>query len=586
MTAIPLYPSAATSRSRGVALLMVLIIVLAITIITTGFLARADVELACGQNMLMRSQVDHLADSALEHAKGLLLHPQEISGTYWTGATGLQLVAGSSDYYDVAVTRDPADYCNYNIACEAYRLKDGQKAGRCALNAVLRFDPCVGFWTLMDTSLRQNWVLHGDLFTPGGVVNEAVNASLDGDVFATTLSGKGCIGQTKPYTTVPMAWPPVTNAYVNPSYTSTDLLADTVSSSSTLTRIWRRSGNLTVTTNVTFQGMLLVTGDLTIVGSEVEILAAKNLPALYVGGNLVLEGVNDLTVQGLAVVDGDLYVGADVSNVKFVGGLCLRGAIYETSGDLSGYDNAIRLCGDPNWAAGAIGNALNVDGVGEYARTDDSSSQLQLAGDYTLSLWMKAAATQDDDAGVLVRCSPAGDAIHWGLQFNSANPKMLVVRHLSDGGEAWSTGVTLAEIAGAWHHIAVTRGATTMTSYLDGVLRTSDAWTYASGTGDGHVNLGANAAASTTTMYTGSLDDVRVYDRTLVEAEVAQVKIGQSVASPIGHWRLDGPGSSVTIEADPLRASIASWPSGASNPAVHWTPAGGAFFRSVQRQLP
>jgi hypothetical protein len=564
---------------------MVLIIVLAITIITTGFIARADVELACGQNMLLRSQVDHLADSALEHARGLLLHPQEITDAYWTGAAGLQLVEGSSDYYDVAVTRDSTDYCNYNITCEAYRLKDGLKAGSCPLTAVLRLDPCAGFWTLADTTLRQNWVLRGDMFTQGSVVNEAIKASLDGDVFATALSGNGCVGKTQTYASVPMAWPPVTDTYVNPSYTTTALLG-TVSSGSSLTRIWRRSGSLIVGSNVTFRGMLHVTGDLTIAGSGVQILAAKNLPALYVGGNLILQDANDLTVQGLAVVDGDLQLSAGATNVKFVGGLCVRGTIRETTTDVSGYDNTVRVCGSPTWTTGATGRALTLDGAGEYAQTYDSSSQLQLAGDYTLSLWMNAAATQNDDAGVMIRCSPAGDAIHWGLQFNSTNPRSLVVRHLSDGGDAWSTGISLTEIAGGWHHIAVTRGATTMTSYLDGVLRTSGAWTYASGVGDGHLNLGANATASSGTLYAGSLDDARIYDRTLVEAEVAQVKVGQSVANLIGHWRLDGPGSSVTIQAAPLAASLAAWPNGTTNPAVYWTPAGGAFFRSIQRQLP
>lgn len=597
MTAIPVPPASGVRRTRGVALLMVLIIVMAITIIAAGFIARADVELACGQNMLLHTEIDHLADSALEHARGLLLHPQDVPDAYWT-ETGdgypqlklmdLQLVAGSSDYYGVNVVRDATDYCSYTVTCEAYRLKDGLKTGSCPLTAILRLDPCVGLWTLTDTTLRPNWVLHGDMRTQGGIVNQAAKASLDGDVFATSLSPAypdGCVGQVNAYASAAPDWPPVTDAYVNPSYPSTSL-SDTLSTSLTSPRIWSCNGNLRLDSNVAVCGMLLVTGNLTIAGSGARITAAKNLPALYVGGNLILEDANDLTVQGLAVVDGDLYVGADVSNVKFVGGLCLQGAIYETSGDISGYDNAIRLCGDPNWAVGAIGNALNVDGVGEYARTDDSSSQLQLAGDYTLSLWMKAAATQDEDAGILIRCSPAGDAIHWGLQFNSDNPQMLVARHLGDGGDAWSTGITLDEIDGAWHHVAVTRGATTMTSYLDGVQRTSGAWAYASGTGDGHVNLGANAAASTSTMYAGSLDDVRVYDRALPEAEIVQIQAGGTVVDCIGHWQLDGPGSSVTIQADPLGASITAWPNGTSNPAVHWTPAGGAFFRSVQRQLP
>ena len=44
---------------------------------------------AGGQNSELRMAMDYLAESGLEHAKGLLLNPQEISGDYWTGAIDL-----------------------------------------------------------------------------------------------------------------------------------------------------------------------------------------------------------------------------------------------------------------------------------------------------------------------------------------------------------------------------------------------------------------------------------------------------------------------------------------------------------------
>ena len=140
------HPSCVTDRRRGVALLMVLLIVLAVTIVATGFLARADVEMACGENMALRTQMDQLADSALEHARGMLLHPQDVPAAYWTGATQLQLIDGSGDYYDVQIVRDacePSDYCTYNVTCEAYRLKGSEKTGSSPLSAQLRLDPCI-----------------------------------------------------------------------------------------------------------------------------------------------------------------------------------------------------------------------------------------------------------------------------------------------------------------------------------------------------------------------------------------------------------------------------------------------------------
>ena len=104
----------------GIALLTVLMIVMVITVMALGFLSRSDVELAFGRNMEVRAQMDYLAESGLEHARGLILNPQDVASEYWTGDSLQQLVAGSGDYYDLTVTRDdtdPTDHCNYIIDC-------------------------------------------------------------------------------------------------------------------------------------------------------------------------------------------------------------------------------------------------------------------------------------------------------------------------------------------------------------------------------------------------------------------------------------------------------------------------------------
>ena len=67
---------------------MVLLIVVAITILATGFLAGADTELACGANTLLRMQMDQLAQSGLEHARGLVLHPQDVPADFWSHVWG------------------------------------------------------------------------------------------------------------------------------------------------------------------------------------------------------------------------------------------------------------------------------------------------------------------------------------------------------------------------------------------------------------------------------------------------------------------------------------------------------------------
>ena len=148
----------------GVALLVVLFIVMAITILSLGFMARSDVELACGQNMLLRTQMDYLAESGLEHARGLILNPQDVAGPgYWLGGANLQLTTGN-DFYEVEVDRDASDLCNYIIDCNSYRLEGTEKIGLSRLHTVLRIDPCIASWVGLSTTVLPGMTINGDVY--------------------------------------------------------------------------------------------------------------------------------------------------------------------------------------------------------------------------------------------------------------------------------------------------------------------------------------------------------------------------------------------------------------------------------------
>ncbi len=137
---------------KGMALLVVLFIVMAAVILSLGFLSRSDVELACGENMILRVQMDYLAESGLEHARGLLLNPPDPNSGYWTGAERLQIVESGNDYYNVDVNQlplvDPCDpnMCDYEITCTAYREKGGERVGESILKAQLHIDPNIAYW--------------------------------------------------------------------------------------------------------------------------------------------------------------------------------------------------------------------------------------------------------------------------------------------------------------------------------------------------------------------------------------------------------------------------------------------------------
>ena len=343
------------------ALLAVLMIVMAITILALGFLSRSDVELACGQNMAMRTQMDYLAESGIEHARGLILNPQDVDSEYWTGEPLQQLVAGSADYYDLAVVRDetvPTDRCNYIIDCNSYRLDGGERIGRSNLRATLRLDPCIAFWAGSATTVSGQVTINGDVYCGGSLTN---NGTIDGDVFASgTISGTNITGQRTVVTEAPVVWPglvrgdfgPTTYYLASASYSP--VIADAnvhptgsfAPSGSNPAGIRYRTGDIEMQGGVNITGMLVVNGELRISGANNLITAVKNYPALLVTGSVVIEDGASLMIKGLAQIDQTIVIEAGAQNVD----IDVIGALFVAGGGIEGIMSgsvAIDITADP-----------------------------------------------------------------------------------------------------------------------------------------------------------------------------------------------------------------------------------------------
>ncbi|MBN2182414.1 MAG: hypothetical protein JW715_10920 [Sedimentisphaerales bacterium] len=571
---------------KGAALLVVLFIVMAITVLSLGFLTRSDVELACGENMVLRAQMDYLAESGLEHARGLILNPQDVSSEYFTGATGLQLTAGSKDYYDLEVIRndsDSTDYCNYIIDCNSYRLKGGEKSGFSGIRAYLRLDPSIVLWTGAKTIISNGTTIYGDVFCDGSIIN---SGSIDGDVFANSFSGILPAGRRYNTSDLSLNWPELTVEGFT-SYYSVDTISSGSISGLTLgsldpVRVCYRSGDLELAGNIRIEGMLLVDGDLTIRSVNNTIIAGKNLPALYVTGNLIINKDADLDIEGLAVVNCNVLVNGD-AGLDVLGGMFTENIFTETASDSSGEDNNGLLYNGPRWrtTGGQLDGALEFDGVDDYIQTLDSSNKLQISNDYTLSVWIKPYSFQKDYAGIISRCNTSGETNHWTLQFDSGSSKKLAIYHPdSFVGPKWDTGITLSEVAGAWHHIGIVRQGDLMTSYLDGVPRNTNVWSNVPGNGNGHLNIGSDRTASSSHVYKGLIDDVRIYNLALDANDIFPPVDG--LAGLIGYWELDESGNDVTLTAEPSKTAIIIRSSEGST--TKWGQAAGAFYKSIERK--
>ena len=318
----------------GAALLVVLFIVMAATILALGFIARSDIELACGNNMSLITQADLLAESGLVHARGLILNPQDVdTETYgcWNGAAGQQLTTGN-DYYDVAVTIDANDHCNYVIDCNAYRLQSGVEVGRSSLRAELRLDPCIAFRAGISSSLANCIRIDGDAyFDDGGALSNS--AVVNGDIFTDgTVSGNDPCGQVSPAASANVTWPGNVFGIADLSgtyyiwlntYTVATVNFGSYSGSwipaggSNPKRVFYCDHQLELINNVNIQGTLVVDSNLVITGFGNQITAEKNFPALIVNGELLIQEGGGLDIDGLAVVTQAVTVDPNAVNFSF-----------------------------------------------------------------------------------------------------------------------------------------------------------------------------------------------------------------------------------------------------------------------------
>ncbi|PNY36817.1 hypothetical protein C2E31_10670, partial [Rhodopirellula baltica] len=265
------------------------------------------------------------------------------------------------------------------------------------------------------------------------------------------------------------------------------------------------NGNLTLgsTSGITFlAGTSNGQATLTISGTASDINTA--LDGLQYAPSANYYGSDSLTVTtgSSAATEADLY-----ARYEF-----LDGSLDDQSGN--GYDGV--AVSDPAvFADSDRGDVITLDGDDAISVMNGTAS---LADTVTIAAWVNLNASQNDAVFLSI-----GDAFYVTLDVSGGSVGMSVTA----GTLTTTTGNAAHQIAGdGWHHVAATFDdvSNQVNLYLDGVL-------IASVSGSTDVDWAATASQNITIggqsdgsmAFVGSLDDVRVYDKVLTEAEVVAV---------------------------------------------------------------
>jgi len=179
--------------------------------------------------------------------------------------------------------------------------------------------------------------------------------------------------------------------------------------------------------------------------------------------------------------------------------------------DSSDNDHDGTLFGEPTFVEGVVIMALEFDGVDDYVDTDYTEDLAV----WTIACWAKSPAAPSGDP------SSASGPVHreknyqfnWNHQSDDYRGSVTVS---AGGWHAASLGTLEAD---TWYHLAGTYDGEGLKAYKDGVLiTTNDAPSGPPAAETGTLKLGKHATAEQ--YFTGTVDEVRIYNRALSAEEV------------------------------------------------------------------
>lgn len=171
--------------------------------------------------------------------------------------------------------------------------------------------------------------------------------------------------------------------------------------------------------------------------------------------------------------------------------------------------------------AGVIGGALGFDGADDAVRLPYREELPLGAGDFTASLWFRYTATTGEQPLLWMGGVGTTQPQVW-LRGEPASGRVRGLITVREGATAVRTAWVSADGAyndGRWHHLALRRGGGRLTLFVDGTSTGApDVPGSVSRNAPFGVHIGQRMDGRA--HFTGAIDEVRVWDRALTDAEI------------------------------------------------------------------
>lgn len=164
---------------------------------------------------------------------------------------------------------------------------------------------------------------------------------------------------------------------------------------------------------------------------------------------------------------------------------------------------------------GQANKAFSFDGVDDYISVPDSPTLQSPDSAVTFAAWVNLTAFDPGGfASLGVKPAAAADGGQYGIQLESTGAFAI---YLSDSAAYLESTTQFA--TGQWTFIAMTWNSDSVKLYISGNLVASDSFKVTPRSNTSPLELGRDAPGAVEYL-TGSLDDVRIYNRALTAAEI------------------------------------------------------------------
>ena len=232
-----------------------------------------------------------------------------------------------------------------------------------------------------------------------------------------------------------------------------------------------------------------------------------------------------------------------------------------TLADSSGLANTGTISG-ASWATGKNGGALTFDGVNDWVTVPDTAS-LDLSTGMTIEAWVRPSALGNWRT---VAAKERSGGIVYALHASQDQSRPL--GQVDIGGEQDAVAATSLP-QNAWSHLATTYDGTTVRLYVNGAIAGSSTIAGSIPASTGPLHLGGNAIWGE--WFSGSIDDVRVYNRALSASEVQtdmNTPVGTTPSTPPADTQAPSTPAGLTVSGQTQTALTLSWNASTDNVGV------------------